>query len=385
MISTLKQISEAAGTSVSTASLILNGRQGHRFSPSTRDAVTRAARKLGYRPQRAAQALVTGKTKNIALIVNGLANPFFGQYASLLHACLMERGYTVVPFEIQSDLPERKVSSLQWIDQRAIDAAIDLQGALGFGPSAVETYRQFIQHRPLVFRDVEDRPQLHGHDRVIVDYEVGTRRLFDHLASTGRRRLGVVTVRGHVPGRADELGRPIEDSRYVVALRQWIADAGLICPDSAYRAANDERITSGDWCRAAHDLLRDQPQIEALLVHNLEALPAVLHGVDLAGRKIGRDLAVATFDDLPLARWLGPGITVVGEPAKQVAAHLAELTLDRLADPKAPSRRLTVPSQLYVRGSTDPNWSAMRDEARDDVPADPTTTPQGPTSGPRTA
>ncbi|MEM6331792.1 MAG: LacI family DNA-binding transcriptional regulator [Planctomycetota bacterium] len=353
MVSTLKQISQEAGTSVSTASLILNGNQAHRFSKQTRDAILAAADKLGYRPQRAAQSLVTGKTRNVALILNSLANPFFGAYASRLQSHLMEHGMTAIPFEVQSEEVEAKGTWLDWIDMRAVDAAIDLQGAMGIGPNSIETYERFTAHRPIIFRGVSESPLLAKYDRVIIDYDAGVRDLMHHLAEMGRKELGVVTVRGHVPKPGRSAKQPVGDytSHRLIQLAE---DAELHLPERRFRGAEIETADSIEWCRAAFELLRDHPEIDALIGHNLESSPAVLHGVEMAGRTVGTDLAFATFDDLPIAKWLGPGITVVGEPFEDVAAKLARMTLQKLGDRSAEPTHERAASRLIVRGSTDP-------------------------------
>ncbi|MEM1207640.1 MAG: LacI family DNA-binding transcriptional regulator [Planctomycetota bacterium] len=357
MVSTLKDISVAAGTSVSTASLILNGKQGHRFSKETRDAILRAADRLGYRPQRAAQSLVTGKTRNVALILNGLANPFFGEYASLLQAELMRRGLTAIPFEIPTEeYGPKKRDWLEWIDMRAVDAAIDLQGAMIAEPASRKTYGKFVQHRPLVFREADRAIHVDGCDRVVVDYESGVDQLMAHLAEMGYHELGAILVRGHVPTNKPRRGRktphrpPVTDR-----LLRLSSEHGLSLPFERFRGADHEEADSVDWFRVTIDLLEAHPEIQALVVHNMDAVPAVLRGIDAVGRRVGVDLAIATFDDLPMAKWLGPGITVVGEPAEDVARRLVDLIVRKLKDPTVEDKCEVVSTSLIVRGSTDPS------------------------------
>ena len=351
-MATLKDISKAAGTSISTASMILNGKQGHRFSEETRDTVLRIAAKLNYRPQQAAQSLVTGRTRNVALFVNSLANPFFGEYVSLVQAELLARGLTAIPFEVRSEEGGTKRDWLEWIDMRAFDAAIDLQGIVGISRPLLDTYRKFAQHQPLVLRESYDSELAQPYDRVVIDYESGMTELMRHLASMGYRQIGAVVVRGHLPARRGQGGEKIRDSKVTEQLLRLASSAGLNLPHDCFRGVDHEEADTFDWCRATIDLLRAHPEIEALIVHNINAVPAVLRGVDIVGRKVGTDLAMATFDDLPIARWLGPGITVVGEPSEQVAGTLVEMLLHRLEHPDAATRVQTVPSNLIVRGST---------------------------------
>ena len=358
MASTLKEISQAAGTSVSTASLILNGRQAYRFAEATQQAVLKAADRLGYRPQRAAQSLVTGKTRNIALILNSLANPFFARYASLLQAKLMERNFTVIPIEIRSEQINEKGVWLDWIDQRAVDAVIDLQGSMRVGETMGRVYERFSEHRPIVFRQLVDDPRLTRHAGVVVDYRAGFKAMAEHLAGLGCIETGVVTVKGHAP-RKNRVASAGADP-FFLTTREVLTEAGLRCEDHYFRGVEDERAESNDWCESTVDLLRAQPQLKALIVHNLDAVPAVLHGVALAGRSVGADLALASFDDMPLARWLGPGITVVDEPAEEVAEAMVELVISEMAGNRTADHKRTLSTKLIVRGSTDPSWAEHR-------------------------
>ncbi|MEM6854746.1 MAG: LacI family DNA-binding transcriptional regulator [Planctomycetota bacterium] len=356
MASTLKEISHAAGTSVSTASLILNGRQAHRFTEATQAAVIKAADQLGYRPQRAAQSLVTGKTSNVAVIVNSLTNPFFARYASLIQAGLVKQGFTATPIEIRSEEMQSKGMWMEWIDQRAVDAVIDLQGVMQIGAKMAKVYNKFSEHRPIVFRQLIDCPELATHAGVIVDYTSGYQAMAKHLAEIGCREVGFVTVRGHLPLPYRDEKVNAGHGQFPAMIQRALDDARLNCPDHYFRGVSDERADSNDWCECTYDLLSKEPQIQSLIVHNLDAVPATLHGIRLAGRELGRDLSLVSFDDMPLARWLGPGITVVHEPAREVAAAMVDLVLNEMAGERPAGHKRVLSTRLHIRGSTDSSW-----------------------------
>lgn len=72
---TIQQVATEAGVSPSTVSNLLNGRN-HRMLPETRQRIERAIDKLGYRPNRAARQLRTGRNTTIGLVVPSVGNPF---------------------------------------------------------------------------------------------------------------------------------------------------------------------------------------------------------------------------------------------------------------------------------------------------------------------
>ena len=72
---TIRDVARASGVHVSTVSRTFSA--PHLVNPDTRDRVIASAEQLGYRPNRAARALITGRTHNLGLIVADIANPFF--------------------------------------------------------------------------------------------------------------------------------------------------------------------------------------------------------------------------------------------------------------------------------------------------------------------
>src|SRR6185312_507213 len=70
---TLHDVAREAGVAVSTVSRALN--QPARISASTRAHVQEVARRLGYRPNRNARAVVSGRTQMLGLLVPDVTNP----------------------------------------------------------------------------------------------------------------------------------------------------------------------------------------------------------------------------------------------------------------------------------------------------------------------
>src|SRR5690349_25013324 len=71
---TIRDVATASGVHVSTVSRTFSA--PHLVNAETRSRVLSTAERLGYRPNRAARALITGRTHNIGLIVADIANPF---------------------------------------------------------------------------------------------------------------------------------------------------------------------------------------------------------------------------------------------------------------------------------------------------------------------
>jgi LacI family transcriptional regulator len=60
------------------------------------------------------------------------------------------------------------------------------------------------------------------------------------------------------------------------------------------------------------------------------------------------------FDDLPVARWVGPNLTTVRQPLAEMARIATELVIRMAAGEAPPQTRLELATELVVRESTAP-------------------------------
>ena len=94
-MASLADISRRAGTSVATASRVLNG-STHPVSEATRARVMEAAADLGYQPSALAQALVQRSSRIIGVIVNDIVDPYFAEIARGVEDVAGRNGHLVM-------------------------------------------------------------------------------------------------------------------------------------------------------------------------------------------------------------------------------------------------------------------------------------------------
>src|SRR5437667_419849 len=99
-MATLKDIAAALGVSVATVSNVFNGRPN--VGCATRQKILRVAKQMEYRPNRAAQAMRTGRTRAIGLVLPDLTNPFFPELAQAVENTARSRGLLVCLVDSQS-------------------------------------------------------------------------------------------------------------------------------------------------------------------------------------------------------------------------------------------------------------------------------------------
>lgn len=91
----------ASGVHISTVSRTFSA--PHLVNPETRGRVLACAEELGYRPNRAARALITGRTHNVGLIIADIANPFFPPLIKAAESQARQRDYHVFVADTNED------------------------------------------------------------------------------------------------------------------------------------------------------------------------------------------------------------------------------------------------------------------------------------------
>ena len=188
---TLLDIARDTGTSVSTVSRVLAGGSGsERISTVTRQRVLAAAQRLGYRPNLVARSLRTRRSNTVALLVSDIANPWFGQIASLVEQRLHQHGYSLMLCNSGEDA-ELEREYLRLLPAKGIDGLI----VVPLSPTREALMESLPPGLPVV---VLDRPIPGIPASVWSDQEQAAGLLCDALLRVGVRRVGLVMGPQHV-------------------------------------------------------------------------------------------------------------------------------------------------------------------------------------------
>lgn len=191
MNATLADIAKATGTSISTVSRVLTGAPAaRRISQATRDRVEQTARQLGYRPNLVARSLRTQKSHTIALLVSDIANPWFGQLASLIEQQLARSGYSMmVCNSCEDEALEQKY--LRLLPQKGIDGLI----IVPLTTRQESLYWPLPKGLPVV---VVDRPVEGVSASITSDQRQAAELLCQHLTRIGAKRVALARGPEHV-------------------------------------------------------------------------------------------------------------------------------------------------------------------------------------------
>lgn len=333
---TQHDVARKAGVARSTVSYVLNSRDGGRIpiSPETRQRVLDAIGELGYEPDARAQALRSGATKTIGVLLPLHENPFFWQILRGISNEAEATGYSLL-LAHNPLTPEQEIQSVRELAEQRVDGLVLLIGFKLLPEQIINQLRR--SSRPIV----EISATASEFDYVRQGYGAGTRALMAHLFELGHKRIGFI-YGVTVPSQGyDRLG----------AYQQALKEAGL---------PFDERLVHKcgpyleDGYHAALYLLgQPNPPTALLAINDLLAMAAIRAAADL-GLQVPRDVSVAGFDDIPFTNFTIPRLTSVSGEPEQNGRDAVQLLLKRLQNPERPHEGITSGWQLHIRESTGP-------------------------------
>jgi LacI family transcriptional regulator len=350
MAVTLADVAVRAGVSAATVSRVLNG--NYPVAGSTRERVLRAVKDLDYVVNGHARALAAATSDLVGVLVNDVADPFFGIVASAVQSEISDPdlpgGGKLAVVCNTGGSPEAELNYLTLLErQRA--AGVVLTGGAVEGTEhtravagrlarlAASGTQIVLCGRPPLGQPVESDSIV----TVAFDNRGGAQRLTEHLLALGHRRIGYVT------GPADRTTTRHRLEGHCLAL----AAAGL--GDSASRSLTVhgyyDRSSGYD---AALELLRRVPNLTAIVAANDTVALGVCAALRDQGLRIPGDVSVAGFDDLPFSVDVVPALTTVRIPLQEAGARAGRLVMGRQVSP--PGGLATVLTELMVRASTAP-------------------------------
>ncbi len=307
------------------------------LKPEKRERILAIARELNYTPDRAARALVSGRTHLVGMIVPDVCSNWESQEIDALTTALQAEGFATLLFKTRTDysMDEQLLAYMR-----------------GFNPDSVIAFVENV--RPKTLARVLDRavpiyidyplPGEAGaargdplHDRLNVLQYTGIDQAVALLEGYGVRRVAYLS--GSHKSRANTSRER--------TLRQVLAARGLPAPV----------IAPGDFSydtayQATIDLFRVGPGAEAIFAANdfgaFGALDALRHELRL---RVPEDVRVVGFDDIAQSHWKSYNLTTVKFDLDERVRAIVRLILRRLAAPDAPGLEETLDTRLVVRGT----------------------------------
>jgi LacI family transcriptional regulator len=330
-LATIRDVAKRAEVSVSTASRILSKSTKEKYSDATRARVLKASFELGYRPNFAAQALVSGKTRIIAAVFPRIYDTPFTALASLqilsgIEAYCSDNGYHML------------ISSPKVIDEKVDPNFINLisggylDGAIIDGHFNIAPIMDFVSHVNIPLVLIGHHPHTHY---LRSDNRAGGRLMMQHLIELGHQCIGIIGV----PDIAERL-----------AGVQMAADENDIDFEKIpYESGN---FSEDSGASAAEKLITQYPDLTAIIAFNDRMAMGAINQLQGMGYQVPEQISIIGYDDLPRSSDFSPPLTTIDHQLSKWGGlamnMLHDLMLGEDPDP------IILEPKLVVRGSTAP-------------------------------
>jgi len=332
--STIYQVARLSGVSTATVSRVM--REGSGFSAETRDRVLKVAAELGWVPSGPARSLASRRAGIVGLLFPDLDQSGDAEAESPLYVDEVIRGAERAATSVGDAVLIAATHSSSG-RQLAFSVAGKVDGLVVMARSLSERDIAAIARSvPVVLLAHRAR---RGLDVVGVDNRGGAREITNHMIETHRCRE-IAFVGG--PARS-----PDSVARFA-GFQDALRTAGLPVPDDPDAAGG---FTESGGARAMRELLARDRRPQAIVFGNDEMAIGALGVLRAARIRVPADIAITGFDDIAAARHVRPTLTTVRQPMRQLGEQSVRLLLERLDQPDAPRRSITLPVQIVPRRS----------------------------------
>jgi LacI family transcriptional regulator len=337
----LKELSKKLGLSQTTVSRALNGYP--EVSEATRLRVKAVAEQFNYTPSARAKGLATGKALAIGHVIpkgsnNEMMNPIFGDFIAGAGESCARNGYEMIISVVDSSTDEATV--YQGLKSRN---AVD--GVIIHGPRRRDP-------RILLLQDIGLPFVVHGRSSEIDEpyswLDVNNKRAFERatkfLIDLGHKRVALINGNEEMDfARRRRAG--FEDA---------FKDKGLVSDTDLM--VSSEMTEDLGYAAASEMLTRDTPPTAFVVASMISAI-GVRRAIEERGLTMGRDVSVVSHDDNLSYLQNGadvPIFTATRSSVREAGGEVAEMLIERIADPGKPAKSKLYEAELIMGQSTGP-------------------------------
>ena len=315
--------------SVATVSRVLN--DSGPVSDETKKLIREVAGRMRYVPHSGARSLITSKTETIGVLLPDLYGEFFSEVIRGMDDTAQKNGFHLL-------------ISRAYADRHGIETAMKamrgrVDGVVAMSPDLDENSLLNLPSTiPVVL--LCSVPRGYEIDSLTIQNSRGAREMVAHLVGLGHRRIAIIK------GAA----RNYDAAERLRGYRTALKDAG-IAPDPALERDGD--FTEAAGYSAVVELLELADRPTAIFAANDSMAIGALSALRESGVDVPGDMAVAGFDDIPLARYMDPPLSSVHVPICELGARAVELLLHGITHKNDHQRRRErVSTELVIRRST---------------------------------
>lgn len=333
---TLLELAKRLNLSPSTVSRALNNR--HRISEETRKRVKALAEELEYQPNPAAKNLRESRTYVIGVLIPQIANTFFATTISGIESVTLEAGYQIMICQSNESVEKEKAVAQSLLSNRVDGILYCPTGQTQEFKHLKSFLRKDIQ---VVFFDRISK-DFEASKVVVNDFEGGVMAV-DHLVQTGCKRIAHLAAPQPLYNGQERL------NGYLEGLRK----NNLPVSDELIKFCEVDSDVIQSHARSL--LSMDNPP-DAIFTWNDHVAYDVIRVAKNMNVRIGKDISLIGFGDLPSSTLVDPELTTVAQPAFELGKIAAQIMLKQLnkeiKEEDIEYQTVTLKTELKIREST---------------------------------
>ncbi len=334
MATSIKDVAKLSGVSVATVSRVLNN--SDKVTEKTREKVLKTIETLGYVPNYSAKSLRTNLSNGIGLVISHDVNyfitfPYFSEFIRGMGQTLSGSDYHLV-MVMSTDSRDDISSHLRAFEKKIVGGVVLFDTMDGDKRIAI------LKKSNIPFIVVGRPNNVENYVYVDSDNEKGGMIATEHLFKRGCKRILFINgPKGHSASRlrlsgylkAHEIfGIPVDKDLIVYVKSDSDAKNGY----EIVKATLEE--TNFDGIFASGDLMAT----------------GAMKALEESGVRIGKDVPIVGFDDVPIASMISPSLTTIRQPIKDMGATVAKMLVDKMNGKSVRSKIFDV--SLVIRKST---------------------------------
>lgn len=339
---TLNDVAKAAKVSRSLASLVFQN--STKVSENSRQAVLRAADKLGYQPNESARRLKSNKTSTIGVVLTDIHNPYYGEIFYGVEGASSKSEYKLLignsGFEtdeenqITEKVTQSQVETIQTLRSQMIDGLIC--SSVSTTPEELTAASRGL---PVVLIGHTSASLTKKFDVVSSDETFAAEKIIGHLTELGHKRIA------HISGGKDE-GPAKRTKAYLSQMKK-------------FQLSSYAQVLEGNWTETAGydntEILLNQKFPPTAIYAASDLIAAgVLSKLRERNLRVPEDISVVGYDDSTFAKLRIANLTSVREPLHEMGIigfhRLIELI--QREDSSKELKNIKIKPELKVRGST---------------------------------
>jgi LacI family kdg operon repressor len=339
---TISDIAKSAGVSKTTVSRYINGKFEY-MSEETRKRIEMIIQVANFHPNRLARSLKSQKSRLIGLVIADIESPFSASIIKGVGDYLQISGYNMIIVNSDNNV-EKEQESINSLISQQVDGLI-VNTTTRRNPFLIDLANKGL---PIVLADrfVED----YNFDIAYIECRHSMHTALQHLHEQGygKKFLFIQSYDTISP-------RLMRREAFV----EWITKQGVSQPEKYIFVVNlaDENSVSAALKKVLTSCEKDEAP-PAIMTTNGVTLLHIVNAVQTMKVRIPQQLGICGYDDwgwTPAMDWtsmIAPGITALVSQSHILGELSVKMLIERMKHPEHPKKKVTIPAELVVRGST---------------------------------